>query len=68
MAWQAYLEKAQSNLRVAKLAYSAGEYNPAVSRAYYAVLHAEIAAFLKLTDFRPRQWSHDRVQQSLIVG
>jgi len=62
MAWQAYLEKAQSNLRVAELAYSAGEYNPAVSRAYYAVLHAEIAALLKLTDFRPRQWGHGRVQ------
>lgn len=61
MAWQAYLETAQSNLRVAEMAYSAGEYDPAVSRAYYAVLHAEIAALLKLTDFRPRQWGHDHV-------
>jgi hypothetical protein len=25
-------------------------------------LHAEIAALIKLTDFRPRQWGHDRVQ------
>lgn len=44
------------------MAVSAGEYDPAVSRAYYAVLHAEIAALLNMTDFRPRQWSHDRVQ------
>ena len=61
MEWQAYLEKAQSNMRVAEIAYRAGEYDSAVSRAYYAVLHAEIAALIKLTDFRPRQWGHDRV-------
>ena len=59
--WEVYLEKAQSNLRVAEMAWNAGEYDPAVSRAYYAVLQAEIAALLKLTDFRPRQWGHDRV-------
>jgi uncharacterized protein (UPF0332 family) len=62
MEWQAYLEKAQSNLRVAELAYSAGEYDSAASRAYYAVFHAEIAALLRLTDFRPARWSHERVQ------
>ena len=56
------LEKAQSNLRVAEMACDAGEYDPAVSRAYYAVFHAEIAALLKLTDFRPPRWDHDRVQ------
>ena len=43
------------------MACNAGEYDPAVSRAYYAVLQAEIAASLKLTDFRPRQRGHDRV-------
>lgn len=59
--WEVYLQKAQSNLRVAEMAYHAGEYDPAVSRAYYAVFQAEIAALLKLTDFRPRQWGHDRV-------
>jgi len=62
MAWQVYLEKAQSNLRMAEMACDAGEYDPAVSRAYYAVFHAEIAALLKLTDFRPPRWDHDRVQ------
>ena len=62
MAWQVYLEKARSNLRVAEMACDAGEYDPAVSRAYYAVFHAEIAALLKLTDFRPPRWDHDRVQ------
>jgi uncharacterized protein (UPF0332 family) len=59
---QVYLAKARSNLRVAELVRAAGEYDPAVSRAYYAVLHAEIAALLKLTDFRPPRWDHDRVQ------
>jgi len=62
MEWQAYLEKAQSNLRVAEMAYNAGEYDSAASRAYYAVFHAEIAALLKLTDFRPARWGHERVQ------
>ena len=62
MAWQVYLAKAQSNLRVAEMACDAGEYDPAVSRAYYAVFHVEIAALLKLTDFRPLRWDHDRVQ------
>src|SRR5437870_9229780 len=62
MAWQVYLEKARSNLRMAEMACDAGEYDPAVSRAYYAVFHAEIAALLKLTDFRPSRWDHDRVQ------
>ena len=53
MECQAYLAKARSNLRVAEMAYAAGEYDPAISRAYYAVFHAEVAALLKLTDFRP---------------
>ena len=61
MAWQVYLEKEQSNLRVAEMACDAGEYDPAVSRTYYAVFHAEIVALLKLTDFRPPRWDHDRV-------
>ena len=62
MEWQAYLEKAQSNLRVAEMAYTAGEYDSAASGAYYAVFHAEIAALHKLTDFRPARWDHERVQ------
>jgi uncharacterized protein (UPF0332 family) len=61
MDWQVYLEKARSNLRVAEMACDAGEYDSAVSRAYYAVFHAEITTLLKLTDFRPSRWDHDRV-------
>lgn len=52
MDWQVYLEKAKGNLRVAQLALDAGEYDASVSRAYYAVFHAELAALLKLTDYR----------------
>jgi uncharacterized protein (UPF0332 family) len=62
MTWQVYLEKARSNLRVAEMGCDAGKYDPAISRAYYAVFHAEIAALLTLTDFRPPRWDHDRVQ------
>ena len=62
MEGQAYLDKAWSNLQVAEMAVDTGAYDPAVSRTYYAVFHAEIAALLAMTDFRPRQWGHDRIQ------
>ena len=62
MQWQVYLEKAQSSLRVAEMALTSGEYDSCVSRAYYATFQAEIAALIKLTDFRPPQWGHDCVQ------
>jgi uncharacterized protein (UPF0332 family) len=62
MDWEAYLYKAGSNLRVAEAALVAGEYDPSVSRAYFAVFHAEIAALMQLTDFRPDHWGHDHVQ------
>ena len=62
MQWQVYLEKAQSSLRVAEMALTSGEYDSCVSRAYYAMFQAEIAALIKLTDFRPSQWGHGRVQ------
>ena len=60
--WQTYLDKARSNLRVAEAALASREYDPCVSRAYYAVFHAEIAVLIKMTDFRPPQWGHARVQ------
>ncbi len=62
MGWEAYMHKAESNLRVAMAALDAGECDPSVSRAYFAVFHAKIAALLRLTDFRPESWGHDRVQ------
>jgi uncharacterized protein (UPF0332 family) len=61
MDWEAFIHKAESNLRVA-VALDAGECDPSVSRAYFAVFHVEIAALLRLTDFRPESWGHDRVQ------
>ena len=63
MNWQEFLDKAQSNLRVAERAFMDGESDPCVSRAYYAVFHAAIAALLKLTDYRPERqtWDHASV-------
>ena len=60
MNWQEFLDKARSNLRVAERALMDGEPDPSVSRAYYAVFHAAIAALLKLTDYRPKEqiWEH----------
>jgi uncharacterized protein (UPF0332 family) len=63
MSWQEFLDKAQSNLRVAERAHADGEPDPCVSRAYYAVFHAAIAALLKLTDYRRKgqTWDHGSV-------
>jgi len=63
MNWQEFLDKARSNLRVAERALMDGEPDPSVSRAYYAVFHAAIAALLKLTDYRPKEqtWNHESV-------
>jgi len=63
MDWQGYIDKARSNLRVAERASADGEPDPCVSRAYYAVFHAAIAALLKLTDYRPRRqtWDHGNI-------
>jgi uncharacterized protein (UPF0332 family) len=62
MAWQVYLAKARSSLRTAQSAYLQGDFDSCASRAYFAVLQAEIAALIKLTDFRQEQWRHERVQ------
>jgi uncharacterized protein (UPF0332 family) len=62
MEWAIFLAKAQSNLRVARLAFENKEYDPRVSRAYYAVFHAEIAALLSFTELRQEHWSHEFVQ------
>lgn len=67
MDWQVYLEKAKGNLKVAQLTLDAGEYDASVSRAYYAVFQAALAALLKLTDYRRkgRYWDHGDAQAQL---
>jgi len=62
MAWQVYLAKARSSLRTAQSAYEQGDSDSCASRAYFAVSQAEIAALIKLTEFRQEQWRHERVQ------
>ena len=57
-----YLIKARNNLRTAQQAYEQGDFDSCVSRAYFAVFHAEIAALVQLTSFRQERWGHDRVQ------
>jgi uncharacterized protein (UPF0332 family) len=62
MVWQIYLAKARNSLRTAQVAHAQGDFDPCASRAYFAALQAEIAALIKLTEFRQEQWRHERVQ------
>jgi len=64
MDWQVYLAKARNNLRTAQSAYEQGDFDSCVSRCYYAVFQAAIAALIRLTDFRPAggEWSHKVTQ------
>jgi uncharacterized protein (UPF0332 family) len=62
MSWQVYLAKARNSLRTAQSAYEQGDFDSCASRAYFALFQAEIAALIKLTEFRQVQWRHDRVQ------
>jgi uncharacterized protein (UPF0332 family) len=62
MTWQVYLAKARDSLRTAQSAYEQGDSDSCASRAYFAVFQAEIAALIKLTEFRQEQWGHERVQ------
>lgn len=67
MDWHAYLEKAKGNLKVAQLALDAGEYDAAISRAYYSVFQSELAVLLQLTDYRRKgeSWDHGSVHAEL---
>lgn len=60
--WQVYLAKAQNNLRTAQSAFAQGDFDSCASRAYFAVFHGEIAALIRLTEFRQGRWGHDQVQ------
>jgi uncharacterized protein (UPF0332 family) len=62
MDWQVYLAKAKNSLRTARSAYERRDFDSCASRAYFAVFQGEIAALIKLTEFRQEQWSHERVQ------
>jgi uncharacterized protein (UPF0332 family) len=63
MSWHVYLVKAKNSLGTAQRAYRQVDFDSCASRAYFAVLQAEIAALIKLTEFRQEQWGHDRVQE-----
>jgi uncharacterized protein (UPF0332 family) len=62
MPWHVYLAKAQNSLATAQRAYEQGDFDSSASRAYFAVFQAEIAALIKLMEFRQTHWGHDRVQ------
>jgi uncharacterized protein (UPF0332 family) len=63
MDWRVYLAKARNNLRTAQSAYDQEDFDSCASRTYFAVFHVEIAALVKLTEFRQDRWGHDRVQE-----
>ena len=62
MDWQVHLAKAKNSLRTAQSAYAQRDFDSCASQAYFAVLQTEIAALIKLTEFRQEQWGHERVQ------
>ena len=57
-----FLTKAKNSLRTAHGAYEQGDFDSCASRAYFAVFQVEVAALIKLTEFRPDRWEHDQVQ------
>jgi uncharacterized protein (UPF0332 family) len=64
MPWRDHLQKALANLHAAEVCYRENLPDPAVSRAYYGVFHAAIAALLQFTEYRARGtgWDHAEVQ------
>jgi uncharacterized protein (UPF0332 family) len=59
-----YLEKARNSYAGAHACLEKEAFDSCVSRCYYAVFQAAIAALLQLTDFRPQggEWSHKATQ------
>src|SRR5262245_58867907 len=59
-----YLEKARSSYVGARACFDRQAFDSCVSRCYYAVFQAVIAALIQLTDFRPSggEWSHKATQ------
>lgn len=59
-----YLEKARSSYVGARACLDRQAFDSCISRCYYAVFQAAIAALIQLTDFRPvgGEWSHKTTQ------
>jgi uncharacterized protein (UPF0332 family) len=59
-----YLEKARNSYSGALACLEKSAFDSCVSRCYYAVFQAAIAALIQLTDFRPQkgEWSHKATQ------
>jgi uncharacterized protein (UPF0332 family) len=64
MPWRDHLQKALANLHAAEVCYRENLPDPAVSRAYYSVFHAAIAALVQFSEYRARGsgWDHAEVQ------
>lgn len=64
MLWRDYLEKASANLQAAEVCHREGLSDPAVSRAYYSVFHAAIAALVRWgeSQMSGEGWDHADVQ------
>jgi uncharacterized protein (UPF0332 family) len=59
-----YLEKAKNSYAGARACLDNAAFDSCVSRCYYAVFQAAVAALIALTDFRPQdgEWSHKATQ------
>jgi uncharacterized protein (UPF0332 family) len=64
MPWRDHLQKALTNLHAAELCHQENLPDPAVSRAYYSVFHAAIAALLRFSHYplKGENWNHADVQ------
>jgi len=64
MPWRDHLHKALANLEAAEVCHRENLPDPAVSRAYYSVFHAAIAALFRLSEYRAEResWDHAEVQ------
>lgn len=58
---QEFLQKAEENLRITRLAFENGAYNASANRAYYASFHAAVAA-LAAEGLKKKGHPHDWVQ------
>jgi uncharacterized protein (UPF0332 family) len=63
MSWRDHIEKALANLQAAEVCCRERLSDPAVSRAYYGVFHAAIAALLRFGAYRAEgeSWDHAEV-------
>ena len=64
MPWRDHLQKALVNLQAAEVCHRENLSDPAVSRAYYGVFHAAIAALLRFGAYQIERegWDHAEVQ------